>query len=106
MLAQARVDGLPDGRSARLDLAVPDVRWGVELDIHPEHRTVDGHAHDVRRARHLRLVGWQIEHVAELDMGDVARLADELAALYLRHVGVFRTPALARQTLERHETLG
>ena len=39
-----------NGRTARVDLAVPAIRWGIELDIHPEHRTFEGHANGARRA--------------------------------------------------------
>lgn len=70
------------GRVARLDLAVPLARWGVELDIHPEHRTLDGHAHDTRRYRDLHLIDWQIEPVSEEDMRHLDALADQLARLY------------------------
>jgi hypothetical protein len=70
------------GRLARIDLAVPDIRWGIELDLHPEHRTVDGHAGDARRYRDLHLVEWQIEPVSEIDMLDPPSIADELAVLY------------------------
>jgi hypothetical protein len=80
-----------NGRSARVDLAVPSIRWGIELDIHPEHRTFDGQASDARRTRDLHVLDWQIEPVTELDMADVEALADELAGLYrarLRHPSV------------------
>ncbi len=66
----------------RIDLAVPDVRWGVELDIHPEHRSLEGHAADAERRRQLHRLAWQIEVVSEHDMRDVERLADDLAGLY------------------------
>ena len=33
--------------------ALPPLRWGVELDIHPEHRSLEGHAGDARRYRSL-----------------------------------------------------
>lgn len=66
----------------RIDLAVLDVLWGVELDIHPEHRSVEGMAKDARKRRDLHLRGWQIETVTEPDMADVESLADHLAALY------------------------
>lgn len=79
---QRRVLALPNGRSARIDLAVLAVRWGVELDIHPEHRSLDGHARDAVRVRQLHGVGWQIEQVTEPDLADVEALADELALLY------------------------
>ncbi len=48
-----RWSGPSSGRTARIDLAVPAIRWGVELDIHPEHRTFDGHARDARRRRDM-----------------------------------------------------
>ncbi len=62
-------------RLARIDLAV-DIRWGIELDIHPEHRGLEGHAADARRYRDLYLVEWQIEPVSELDMLDSPTIAE------------------------------
>jgi hypothetical protein len=69
-------------RAVRVDLAVPDIRWGIELDIHPEHRSIEGHAGDARRYRDLHVDEWQIEPVSELDMLNPAAIADELSALY------------------------
>ena len=79
---QMRLFRASNGRTARVDLAVPEFRWGIELDIHPEHRTFDGHANDARRTRDLHPLAWQIEPVSEADMDDVEALADELAVLY------------------------
>ena len=79
---QTQVVRASSGRTARIDLAVPSIRWGIELDIHPEHRTFDGHASDAKRRRDLHAVAWQIEVVTELDMGDVEALADELLQNY------------------------
>jgi len=79
---QTRLVRSANGRTARIDLAVPEVRWGVELDIHPEHRTLDGRANDARRERDLHLLAWQIEPVTEQDLLDLPALADELALLY------------------------
>jgi hypothetical protein len=70
------------GRLARVDLAVPEIRWGIELDIHPEHRSLDGHAGDARRYRDLHRLAWQIEPVTESDMSDPGAIADELTELY------------------------
>ena len=70
------------GRLARIDLAVPDVRWGVELDIHPEHRSFDGQAGDARRYRDLHRLAWQVEPVTESDMNYPGAIADELTELY------------------------
>ena len=79
---QSVLANLPDGRTARIDLAVPAIRWGIELDIHPEHLTVEGGAGDARRNRQAHMVGWQIEPVTATDMADVEHLSDELATLY------------------------
>jgi hypothetical protein len=79
---QTRLLRVSNGRSARVDLSVPDVRWGIELDIHPEHGTFDGLHRDAKRRRDCHFVGWQIETVTELDMLDVEALADEMLALY------------------------
>jgi hypothetical protein len=79
---QSRVVRTSTGREAYIDLAVPKIRWGIELDIHPEHRSVEGHASDARRTRDLHGLDWQIEPVTELDMSNVTAVAEELAGLY------------------------
>lgn len=67
---------------ARIDLAVPEIRWGIELDLHPEHRSIEGHAGDARRYRDLHLVEWQIEPVSEIDMLEPSVIATELTERY------------------------
>jgi hypothetical protein len=79
---QARVVRARDGGIVHIDLAVPAIKWGIELDIHPEHRSVEGHGGDARRYRSLHLVEWQVEPVSEADMQNVGAIADELTALY------------------------
>ena len=79
---QARVIRSAGGRVFHVDLAVPEVRWGVELDIHPEHRSVEGHALDAQRRREMHRLAWQVEIVAEHDMLDLEGLARELSVLY------------------------
>jgi hypothetical protein len=90
-----------------LDLGVPSVRWGVELDIHPEHRSVDGHHHrGARRLRSLHDSDWQIEPVTELDMASVERLADELAALYHDRARLTRVQGDSRGAVPHSGALG
>ena len=79
---QARVAA--ESRDLHVDLAVPELRWGIELDIHPEHRSYEGHADDARRRRQMHRRGWQIEVVTDDDMRDVEGLVSELTTLY-RH---------------------
>lgn len=86
---QAQIPVVCEDRTVHVDLGVPAVRWGVELDIHPEHRSVDGHARDARRRRALHAVGWEIEVAGEADLATVAAMtavADELAASYRRRL--------------------
>ena len=73
---------LLDGTRVRLDLAVPAARWGIEIDLHPDHLLLDGTAKDKRRDRKCHRIGWQIERVTEIDLLDFDGLIDELEALY------------------------
>lgn len=59
---------LDDGEVVRIDLAVPDVRFGIEVD----HVTWHGGRLDVqrdkRRDRRLLLVGWSVARVSDEDI--------------------------------------
>ena len=61
---------------------MPAARWGIEIDIHPDHLLLDGTAKDKRRDRQCHRIGWEIERVTEIDMLDLDGLVDELEALY------------------------
>ena len=73
---------LPSGRRARLDLSVPDIRWGIEIDVHPSHLGVVGSTDDKRRDRQAALLGRSIVRLTALDLIDLDATADELVALY------------------------
>lgn len=77
---------LLDGSSVRLDLAVSSARWGIELDIHPDHLLLDGTVKDKRRDRKCHRIGWQIERVTEIDLLDFDGLIDELVALHTARI--------------------
>jgi len=81
IVAQTTWLQLPNGRRIRLDMSVPAVRWGVEVDIHPDHFLQFGTA-DRRRDRQCHLIGWEVDHVTALDMLDFDALIDELVELY------------------------
>jgi very-short-patch-repair endonuclease len=49
----------------RFDVAIPAIRWVLEVDVHPEHRSVEGQRRDHQRDRRGRRVGWEIERVGE-----------------------------------------
>ena len=77
---------LPDGSKVRLDLAVPAVRWGIEIDVHPDHLLLDGTTRDKRRDRQCHRIGWQIERVTEVDLLDLDGLLDELVELHASRI--------------------
>lgn len=81
IVAQTTWLDLPNGRRVRLDMSVPDVRWGVEVDIHPDHFLQHGSA-DRRRDRQCHLIGWQVDRVTAIDMIDFDGMIDELVELY------------------------
>lgn len=61
---------LPDYGPARFDIAIPDLRWALEVDIHPEHRTVEGIARDNRRDAAAAAIGIDVRRVSEGELDD------------------------------------
>ena len=65
--------------NVRFDVAIPAIRWVLEVDAHPEHRTLEGQASDHRRDRRGRRSGWLVERVGETELtGDFDGLVDEI----------------------------
>jgi hypothetical protein len=84
---------LLNGRSVRIDMAVPAMRWAVEVDVHPHHLGLVGTSMDKQRDRQLHLIDWQVERVSALDFIDLDATFGELARLFDR-----RCEALASRT--------
>ena len=80
--AQVRLLALPDGTNIRLDFAIPELRWGIEVDVHPTHFTAIGGSSDRRRDRQCHLIGWQVERLTGFDLLDLDALGAELEGLY------------------------
>jgi very-short-patch-repair endonuclease len=76
---------LPGHGDVRFDLAVPDLRWAIEVDLHPRHRETMGIASDTRRDRAAAAIGWTTSRVTETqyDHRFNETIAD-LAALHSR----------------------
>jgi hypothetical protein len=81
IVAQRTWLDLPNGRRARLDMSVPDVRWGVEVDVHPDHFLRQGTA-DRQRDRQWHQIGWQVEHATAIELLDFDTLIHDLVASY------------------------
>lgn len=77
---------VPGRWTLHLDLGVAAARWGVELDIHPEHRTKEGAASDAERRSIAIEAEWIVETATELDVRpqSVAGLVERLARSYRR----------------------
>ena len=69
---------LPGYGPARFDLAIPELQWVLEIDIHPDHG-LEGGAADKRRDRCARAIGWETERVGEQDL--VARFSATIEGL-------------------------
>jgi hypothetical protein len=80
---------LPNGRRIRVDMAVPAVRWAVEVDLHPTHFAVLGTSRDTQRDRQCHLIDWQVDRVSPLDYVRFAETIDELEQLYRARCKVF-----------------
>ena len=63
LVRQFRID-LPGYGPARFDLAVPDLRWAIEVDVHPRHGETEGRWSDQRRDAAASAMGW---HTSRLD---------------------------------------
>jgi very-short-patch-repair endonuclease len=60
---------LPGYGRARFDLAVPSLRWAIEVDVHPTHREAAGIASDVRRDEAAGSIGWHVSRVPAAGFG-------------------------------------
>lgn len=86
VVPQVRHLQLPNGRNVRIDMAVEDVRWAIEVDIHPSHIELPGTTRDKQRDRQLHLIDWQVERVTPIDMLDIRAILEELELLYRTRV--------------------
>ena len=74
-LASAGVSGivrqfgieLPGHGSARFDLAVPEMRWAMEVDVFPTHRETVGRRRDEARDRAAAALGWRVFRMSATD---------------------------------------
>ena len=54
---------LPGYGGARFDLAVPELRWAIEIDLHPVHRDLMGITSDRRRYDAAAAIGWSTSRI-------------------------------------------
>jgi very-short-patch-repair endonuclease len=77
---------LPGYGDVRFDLAVPGLRWAIEVDVHPRHEETVGAEADMRRDEAALAIGWTTSRVSRDDYEQrfEARIA-AVAALH-RHL--------------------
>ncbi len=88
LVRQHRVQ-LPGHGEARFDLAIPELRWALEIDVHPRHRETLGIAADAARDRAAAAIGWvttritaeQYEHHFNETIADIVVLYSQLRLL-------------------------
>ncbi|MDQ6725040.1 MAG: hypothetical protein M3066_02535 [Actinomycetota bacterium] len=78
---------LPDGGVARIDLAYPEVKLGIEADGRIWHSGRADFARDRRRANHLAGLGWTLLRYGWADLHRGRDLATEVAGLRDRKAG-------------------
>lgn len=69
LVRQHRID-LPGHGEVRFDLAIPGLRWAIEIDLHPRHRETMGIAADARRDRAASTIGWTTSRITKPDYDD------------------------------------
>lgn len=86
---------IPGYGPARFDLAIPDIRSVLEVDVHPGHRTLGGQRNDHQRDRKSRRIGWDVERVGEFELRDDfdSAIADIVESVNDRRVQVERLTA-------------
>jgi len=57
-LVRQHPEELPGYGRARFDLAIPELRWAFEADLHPSHWTPEGIARDQARDAAAATIGW------------------------------------------------
>ncbi len=86
---QVSID-LPGYGPARFDLAVPDLRWAIEVDVHPTHEEHGGAASDRRRDAGAVALDWLVSRVSrERFNGWFDDVVDDLVSVFrARHAAL------------------
>jgi very-short-patch-repair endonuclease len=82
---------LPGVGSVRFDLAVPALRWAIEVDMFPTHRQTAGRRADRRRDEAAGTIGWLVERITPDHVGAArGSTIDRLVGSYHSRRAAFR----------------
>ena len=87
LVRQHHID-LPGHGEVRFDLAVPDLRWAIEVDLHPRHRESMGIASDARRDRASSAIGWTTTRITKTQYDE--RFSETIAEIASLHADLRR----------------
>ncbi len=74
---------LPGYGSARFDLAIPKLKWAIEIDVHPTHRESRGIRSDAARDDAAVAIGWFVSRVVDTGFGPrLPATVSDLVAVY------------------------
>lgn len=79
---------LPGHGDVRFDLAIPVLRWAIEVDLHPSHRETLGIASDARRDRAAGAIGWMTSRVSDVQYQE--QFNETIAELAATHADLRR----------------
>ena len=98
LVRQHRVE-LPGHGEVRFDLAIPGLRWAIEVDLHPRHRETMGVASDARRDRAAATAGWTTTRITKTHYDD--RFNETIAEIASFHADLRRRLAADAHPLHR-----
>jgi very-short-patch-repair endonuclease len=75
---------LPGYGPARLDLAIPKLRWAIEVDMFPTHLEKAGQESDRRRDEACRTIGWAVTRLDKAHFGNVLPATVDMLAREFR----------------------
>jgi len=82
---------LPGYGPALFDLAVPQLRWAIEIDVFPTHFETAGRGSDKWRDRSANKVGWSVARVVQADFGSsLEATVGRLLAAYRQRLTALR----------------
>ncbi len=82
---------LPGYGPARFDLAVPRLKWAIEVDVHPSHERTEGRASDQQRDAGAASLGWLVSRISRSEYDHAFDAAiQQLVVVYHHRSTTFR----------------
>jgi very-short-patch-repair endonuclease len=82
---------LPGRGEVRFDLAIPELCWAIEVDVHPTHRETIGAARDARRDQSAAAIGWSTTRITKTQYEH--QFNETIAEIYALHARLRVRPA-------------